>query len=105
MSKVDISGKEIDGAELKVVDEDNNIIINEYVQIDVNSKDRHWRAFQEFSTEWRVQELTIEKLETCLRNFRQILHNVRCEEQRIQKSFKISIRKNKIFKDSLEEVV
>lgn len=75
------------------------------VMVSVSSRYRFWRAFQTFSSEWRVQELTVEKLETCLRNYKQIIHNIRCEEQRIHKSFKISLRKNKIFKDSLEEVV
>lgn len=75
------------------------------VLVSVSSRDKFWRAFQAFSSEWRVKELTVEKLETCLRNYKQIIHNIRCEEQRIHKSFKVSIKKNKIFKDSLEEVV
>ena len=61
------------------------------VMVSVSSRDRFWRAFQTFSSEWRIQELTVEKLETCLRNYKQIIHNIRCEEQRIHKSFKISL--------------
>lgn len=74
------------------------------VIFNVSSSYNGWKSFKDYNTEWRRKDMTYEQFKTCIRNIQKIVHHIQCEEQRIQKSFKASLRKIGILKDTLEDV-